>query len=141
MDEIVRTLAQHLNISEATARNGLGAVITFLKGHLPAGLANQLETSVPGAGGLAEGFEANKEPESSGGVLGMVTGIAGKLIGGQVGAASQLASLLGQAGLSMDQVARFVPKAAELLKDRVPKEVYDQIIALVPTADPAAGKA
>ncbi len=132
MDEILKTLAQHLNVSEDTARKALGAVMVFLKEHLPEGLAGQLQTALPASGGLASHFEQTKAPEASAGVLGMVAGVAGKLLGGQAGEASKLASMLGMAGLSMDQVGKFLPKAAELLKDHVPREVYDQIVGLIP---------
>ncbi len=140
MDEILKILAQHLNISEDTARKGLGAVMVFLKDHLPAGVAGQLQQALPGSDGLASHFEENKDPESSGGLLGMVSGLAGKVLGGQAGEASKLTALLGQAGLSMDQITKFLPKALELLKDRVPPEVFEKVVGLVPGLGEAPAK-
>ena len=129
METIIKTLAEHLNVSEDIVRKALGAVMVFLKDHLPEGLASQLQQALPAADGLASNFEANK---SSGGLLGMVTGMAGKLLGGHTADASKLTSMLSQAGLSVDQVGKFLPKALELLKDHVPAEVYEKIVSLVP---------
>ena len=128
MNEILRILAQHLNISEAIARKGLGAIMYFLKDHLPAGLVSQLQTDVPESNDLATHFEQNKES----GVMSTVAGVAGNLLGGQTGEASKLAGLLGQAGLSMDQIGSFLPKALELLKDHLPAEIYTKIVELIP---------
>ena len=130
MNEILRILAQHLNISEATARKGLGAIMYFLKDYLPANLVAQLQTDVPESNELAAHFEANKESS----IMSTVAGAASGLLGGQTGAASKLMSLLGQAGLSTSQVTSFLPKAAELLRDHLPKEVAEKIIELIPSS-------
>ncbi len=132
MDEILKTLAQHLNISESTARTALGAVMTFLKDHLPEGLASQLQGALPESKSLATHFEENKAPAASTGIIGMVTGMAGKLLGGNAADLSKLTAMLGQAGLSTEQVTKFLPKALELLKDHVPAEIYEKIVGLVP---------
>ena len=131
MNEILRILAQHLNINEALARKGLGAIMYFLKDYLPANLVTQLQTDVPESNELASHFEANKESS----IMSTVAGAAGSLLGGQTGAASQLASLLGQAGLSTSQVTSFLPKAAELLQNHLPKEISDKIIDLIPNSE------
>ena len=130
MNEILRILAQHLNISEDTARKGLGAIMHFLKDYLPASLVAQLQTNVPETNELDSHFEANKQS----GLMSTVAGLAGNLLGGQTGEASKLASLLGEAGLSTSQIASFLPKAIELLRNHLPKEVADKIIDLIPNS-------
>ena len=128
MNEILRILAQHLNISEDTARKGLGAIMHFLNDYLPANLVAQLQSNVPESNELAAHFEANKQP----GVMSTVAGLAGNLLGGQTGEASKVASLLGQAGLSANQVTSFFPKAVELLRDHLPPEIFAKIVGLIP---------
>jgi hypothetical protein len=141
MDEIIKALAEHSGISEETARNGLGAILGFVKEHLPEGLAGQLQQALPDAEKLTTSFEENKAPAASGGLLGAVAGLAGKIFGGGSGDISKLNGLLGQAGLGLEQVPSFVPKALELLKDKVPAEIYEKIVELIPGLGASAEKA
>lgn len=140
MDEILKTLAEHTGISVETARNALGAVIAFLKEHLPEGLSGQLMQSLPEANALASSFEENKAPES-GGLLGAITGLAGKVFGDGGAGASKILAMLKQSGLSLDQIHAFVPKVLELIKEHLPAELYEKIVALVPGLGQAAEKA
>ena len=141
MDEILKTLAEHTGISVETARNALGAVIAFLKEHLPEGLSGQLMQSLPDAHGLASAFEANKAPESGGGLLGAITGLASKVFGDGGADATKVLGMLKQSGLSLDQIHAFVPKVLELIKEHIPAELYDKILALIPGLGQAAEKA
>ena len=141
MDEILKTLAEHTGISVETARNALGAIVAFLKEHLPEGLSHQLMQALPDAQGLATSFEENKAPEPSGGLLGAVTGLASKVFGGGGVDASKALGMLKQSGLSLDQIQAFLPKVLELLKEHLPAELYEKILALVPGFNPAAEKA
>jgi hypothetical protein len=133
MDEILKQLAEHSNISQETARNGLGAILAFAKEHLPEELAGQLQQALPDAEKLTSSFEENKAPAASGGLLGMVSDLAGKIFGGGGGDLSKLTGMLGQAGLGLEQVQTFVPKALELLKDHVPPEILEKIAGLLPS--------
>ncbi len=135
MDEILKSLAQHTGIDVATARTALGAVMTFLKEHLPEGVSGQLMSAVPESQGLVTSFDQNK---TGGGLLGMVTGMATKVFGGDT---SKLLDMLGKSGLSLTQVHAFLPKALELLKQHLPAEVAEKISGLVSGALAAAPKA
>ena len=141
MDEILKTLAEHTGISVETARNALGAVVAFLKEHLPEGLSGQLMQSLPDAHGLATAYEANKGPEAGGGLLGAITGLASKFFGEGGTDATKVLGMLKQSGLSLDQIQTFLPKVIELIKAHVPPELYEKIIALVPGLGAAAEKA
>jgi Protein of unknown function VcgC/VcgE (DUF2780) len=141
MDEILRKLAEHSGISEETARNGLGAILAFAKEHLPEGLAGQLQQALPDAEKLTTSFEENKAPAASSGLLGVVSGLASKFLGGGAADASKLTGMLGQAGLGLEQVPTFVPKALELLKDHIPAEIFEKIVGLIPGLGGDAQKA
>ncbi len=144
MEEILARLAEQVGISPEDAKKGLGAVLAFLKGKLPEGVFGQVEQAVPDAQGLVNSFEANKAPESGGGLLGTVAGLAGKLLGGGAGDAGKLAGMLGQSGMNMGQIAAFLPKVLEMLQAHLPPEVIEKIRALLGgmlTADQSANKA
>ncbi len=136
MDEILRQLAERTGLDPATAKNGLGAVIAYLKSHLPEGLFSQVEGAMPGAQGLADTFESEKS-SSGGGLLGTVAGMVGKLVGGGGADASKLLAMLGQAGLSVGQIQTFLPRVLELLQAHLPPDLIEKIKGLLPTA-PAA---
>ena len=136
MDEIIKKLAEQVGVSPDVARNGLGAVLAFLKGHLPDGLFGEVEKSVPDAQGLVNSFEANKAPESSGGLFGAVAGLAGKLLGGGAGDATKLLGMLGSAGLSMGQITAFLPKVLEMLQAHLPPDLLEKIKGLIAGAVP-----
>ena len=135
MDELLKNLASQTGLDPSTARNALGAVVAFLKQHLPAGSFGQVEQSLPGAGGLVDSFEANKvEPTGAGGLLASVAGAVGKLVGSGAAGASQLATMLGSAGLSLGQIQSFLPKAIEALRAHLPADLLDKITGLLQKA-------
>jgi hypothetical protein len=141
MDEILKTLAEHTGISAETARTALGAIIAFLKEHLPEGLSGQLMKSLPDAQGLASSFEENKAPEPSGGLLGAFAGMASKIFGQGGGEASKLLGMLQQSGLDLTQIEAFLPKVFELIKQHLPPDVFEKIVELIPGFGPKAEKA
>ena len=133
MDEILKTLASHTGIDVETARKALGAVIAFLKEHLPEGLAGQLMSHLPGATGLAKAYESTAPaPAASGGVIGAITGLATKFLGQNAGEATKLLGMLQHSGLDLKQIEAFLPKVIELIKAHIPAELYEKIVALVP---------
>jgi hypothetical protein len=140
MDEILKTLAEHTGISVETARNALGAIIAFLKEHLPEGLSSQLMQSLPDAHALATTYEENKPAESGGGLLGAMSGLASKVFGDGGADASKALGMLKQSGLDLEQIKAFVPKAFELIKEHLPAELYEKILALIPGFAPTAEK-
>ncbi|WZO98415.1 DUF2780 domain-containing protein [Isosphaeraceae bacterium EP7] len=142
--DLITTLATQVGIDPKVAEQGLGALLGFLKQHLSPELFGTVETSVPGADGAIKSFEDEAGPvdeAASPGLLGSLIGMASKLAGGGGGSAVALLALLGKAGLSVDQIAAFLPKAIELMKAYLPQEVIDKIIALVPGADALTGGA
>jgi uncharacterized protein (DUF2267 family) len=141
MDEILKTLAEHTGISVETAKTALGAIITFLREHLPEGLSGQLMNSLPDASSLASSFEENKAPESTGGLIGVFAGLASKVLGEGAGEASKLLGMLQQSGLNLTQIEAFLPKVFELIKEHLPPELFEKVVGLIPGFGPTAEKA
>lgn len=142
MDEILKTLATHTGISVETATTALGAIVTFLKEHLPEQLSGKLMQSLPNAESLTTNFEKNKPPEpASGGLQGLFSGLVGKVLGGGAGESSKLLGVLQQSGLNLSQIQLFLPKVFELIKQHVPPEVFEKIVGLIPGFGPPAEKA
>jgi hypothetical protein len=134
MDEILKTLCEHTGISLETAKTALGAIMAFLKEHLPEGLSGDLMKSLPDAHGLASAYEANAPAAPGGGLIGAITGLATKFLGDNAGEATKLVGMLQGAGLDLKQIEAFLPKVIELIKAHIPAELYDKIIALIPGA-------
>ena len=126
--------------NRAEFANGTEEIIAFLKEHLPEGLSGQLMQSLPDAHALASTFEENKAPESGGGLLGAITGLASKVFGDGGADASKALGMLKQSGLDLEQIKAFVPKALELIKQHIPAELYEKILALIPGFAPTAEK-
>jgi Protein of unknown function VcgC/VcgE (DUF2780) len=133
MDELLKKLSEQTGLDLSTATNGLGAVIAFLKEHLPANMFGQVTEAVPEANGLIDTFEANKvAPTGGGSMVAAVTGLVGKLIGQGGGAgAAELLKMLGAAGLSVGQITSFLPKVLELLQAHLPADLLEKIKELV----------
>ena len=72
--------------------------------------------------------------------MGMVSGLAGKLFGGDAGNAAHLLTDLSRFGLGAEQIQAFLPQAFEQLKAYLPAELLEKIKAVLPTlATPAEG--
>jgi hypothetical protein len=130
MADIISDLAGKSGVSADLAKKGLGALLSFVKEKIPSESFAKISGAIPGAEGMMIAA-AERSPEPSGGVLGAVTGLAGKLFGG-VGGAGALASKLTQLGFSPEQLQSFVPTVLEFLKGKLPGDVMNKITALIP---------
>jgi hypothetical protein len=133
MSEIVNQLASHTGISPELVEKGLGALFSFLKKELGAETYTEVESSVPGAVNTLKTFEESPEPaHGSGGLLGMVGELAGKILGGKTGEGAELVATLSKLGLKPQQVESFLPKALELIKTYLRPELIQKILAALP---------
>jgi hypothetical protein len=133
MADFISDLASKSGVSTDLAKKGVGALLAFLKGHLPAEGFARIEAAVPGADGMTAAAQADEGKPSGGGILGAVTGLAGKLFGGGGGAA--LLTQLTQLGFSADQVQSFLPKVLEFFKDKLPGDLMKQVSGLIPAGE------
>ena len=134
MADLINDLASKANIDPQLAQKGLGTVLSVFKDKLPQGVFSQIQAAVPGADGIMQAAGAAKE-EASGGIVGAVAGMAGKLFAGGVG---EMVSKLTAAGFSTEQVERFLPAMLEFLKNKLPADALTQITNLIPTVEKAA---
>jgi Protein of unknown function VcgC/VcgE (DUF2780) len=133
MSDMVNQLASQTGISTELIHKGLGAFLSFLKKELGDETFSEVESSVPGAANTLTTFESAPVPtESQGGLLGMVTGLAGKVLGGKTGAGAELLSTFSKLGFKPEQIESFLPKALELIKTYLSPELIQKILASLP---------
>lgn len=135
MSDFITGLASQAGISPDQAKKGAGALLAFLKQHLPADSASKVLGAVPDSEGMMAAADLGGE-KPSGGVLGAVAGAVGKLFGG--GGAAAVLAKLGQLGLSAEQIKKFVAAALEVLKGKLPADVMKQVSHLLPQEEAAA---
>jgi len=132
MADIIEDLAGKAGISADLAKKGLGALLTFVKEKVPAESFSKVTRAIPGADN-AMAAAAERSSEASGGVLSAVSGLAGKLFGGD-GGASALISKLAQLGFSPEQLERFIPTVVQYLRTKLPEDLVKKITPLIPAA-------
>lgn len=138
MADIVAALASQTGLDGETVKKGLGALLTFLQKNLPPDLFGKLQSALPGASAMLSDYEPCQEGADSG-LMGMVSGLAGKLFGGQAENGAHLLTDLSRLGLSAEQIESFLPRAYEALKAYLPPELLEKIKATLPTLAMPAG--
>src|SRR5262245_1024124 len=132
MSDIVSDLAARSGLTPEQTQKGLGTVLSFLKGVLPAETFAQVSAAVPGSDRM---MAAAPREEPAGGLVGAIKGVAHKLLGGD-GAAALLAKL-SSLGISVEQAQAFLPRALEFLKGRLPDPVMNQSCGLLRVSETA----
>jgi len=121
MDELIAKLTQAAGIDEATARNAVAIILSFLKKEAPAEHVDQALAAIPGAEQAAAATD--------GGAAGAMAGLGG-LLGG-----SGLMALAGQltgAGLSMGQMQAVAKELFAHVREKAGEDVVGGIVAAVP---------
>jgi len=129
MADIINELASKCGISPEMAKKGLGTLLAAFKHALPAESFAKIEDAVPGAASMLADVQEQGEA-SSGGILGAIKDMAGKLFGG--GAPEALAAHFGKLGFSAEQFENFLPRVAEFLKSKLPPDLMKHISAVLP---------
>ena len=138
MDEILKTLAGKTGLDVSTATNGLGAIIAFLKAHLPPDLFGRVTDAVPDSASLADTYEANKSaPGIAGGLIAAASGVVGKFLGGGGEGAAQLVKMLESSGLHMSQIPGFLSHAVQTLESQLPADLIEKVKGLLLHGTPA----
>jgi hypothetical protein len=136
MADIITELASKCGISPDMARKGLGTLLAAFKHALPSESFAKIEAAIPGASEMVDDAKAEGQA-STGGILGAIKDMAGKLFGGG-GSLEALASHFGQLGFSHDQIKSFIPRVVEFLESKLPPEVMKHVSALLPHEEGAA---
>ena len=128
----MHSASSQTGISSELIQKGLGAFLSFLKKELGHETFTEVQSSVPGAANSLKTFEENPPPQGSGGLLGMVGELAGKLLGGKTGEGAELLATLSKLGFKPEQIESFLPKVLELIKTYLRPEVIQKILAALP---------
>lgn len=135
MSDLIQSLKAQTNLDADQVSGGLGALFDFLKKQLPPDLFSSLESALPQAAQLIQSHglrSTGEEPAGGGGLLGSLAGMAGKIFGGKMGELSELTEGMGKAGFSIEQVTEFLPKALAMLKQVLPDDLIQKILAAIP---------
>jgi hypothetical protein len=130
MADIVSDLAAQSGISVEQAKKGLGAILAYVKESVPEDAFSQVSAAVPNSDQIMAA--ADLKEESSGGVIGAIKDVAGKIFGS--GGAGALLSKLSSLGISAEQAKASIPKVIAFLKSKLPESVTKQISGLMPSA-------
>ncbi len=138
MSEIANQLSSETGLSSDLVHKGLGALLNFIKQQLGPETFAKFEAAIPGAADFIQKFESSTTA-SSGGIGGLVAGLAGKLLGGRAQEAAKLLESFTQVGFKPEQVEAFLPKALEWIKSQIPPELLEKLLASVPALAKLAG--
>jgi hypothetical protein len=135
MADIITELASKCHISPDMVKKGLGTLLAAFKHALPAEGFAKIESAIPGAANMLADAEAQGEAVS-GGLLGAIKDMAGKLFGG--GSPDALAAHFGKLGFSAQQFEHFLPQVVDFLKGKLPPDLMKHVSALLPEEKGAA---
>ena len=128
MADIITELASKCGISPDMARKGLGTLLAAFKHALPSESFAKIEAAIPGASEMVDDAKAEGQA-STGGILGAIKDMAGKLFGG--GSPAALAAHFEKMGFAPDQVQKFIPRVVEFLKSKLPPDMMKHVNALL----------
>lgn len=143
MSESLKNLAASTGVDSDTIEKILGGVLSFLKTRVSPETYDTIEAKLPEARRVVSGFtEAETQVEGSdGGLLGKVTGLAGKLLGGDAGGGADLLGTLVKLGIPVGSITAILPKLFQFLSAHLPADVLKQVAAALPAipgVDPAS---
>lgn len=65
-------------------------------------------------------------------MIGTLTGLASKILGGGAGELPKLLESFGKLGFKPEQIEAFLPRALEFIKSHLPADLVQQILAKLP---------
>jgi hypothetical protein len=137
MAELLEELASRTGLAGDQTNQGMGALLAVLKERLNPEAFGKLKNAIPNAEQMLSAYQGKAEA-AGGGLLDKVKGMAGKLMG--QGDATALQQHFGAAGISADQLKNFLPQLYEMLANKLPPNVLEQIKQHIPGFTSPAGK-
>jgi hypothetical protein len=142
MSDTANALSSETGLSTDLVHKGLGAILSFLRQQLGGETFDRIQAAVPDAANFLNRFESSPEAAGGGGLLGALTGLVGKFLGGGAGETGKLLESFGKLGFTSEQIEAFLPKALAFIQSHLPADLIQQILAKLPAlAQLAAGKA
>lgn len=139
MSDSANALSAETGVSTDLVHKGLGAILSFLKQHLGEDTFERVQAAIPDASTFLNRFESSPESAKGGGLLGTLTGLAAKFLGGGAGEAGQLLESFSKLGFKPEQIEAFLPKALEFIQSHLPADLIQQIMAKLPALAQLAG--
>jgi hypothetical protein len=138
MADFLSELASGVGLKDEEAHHGVGALLAMLKNKLDPESFAHLKKSIPNSEEMLSASEGQAESDEStgGGLMDTVKSMAGKFF--TKGDSGEPQIHFARAGLSPDQLKGLLPKLHDMLADKVPAHVLDQIKQHVPGFGPAA---
>jgi hypothetical protein len=129
MADFITELASKCGINPDMAKKGLGTLLATFKHALPAESFAKIESAIPQAGEMVADAQA-RGAAPTGGLVGTIKDMAGKLFGG--GTHEALTEHFGKLGFSADQAKSFLPHVVECLRSKLPADLMHHVDALLP---------
>ena len=138
MSDIVNQLSTHTGLSPEQIQKGLGALLIFIKKEIGEEDFDKLKTAIPEASALTSHYETAPAAEEAapapggGSLFDVVSGLAGKFLGGKTGGGVDLLATLTKLGFKPEQIQAFLVKALELIKTHLPPDLLEKLVAALP---------
>ena len=131
MSNFLTGIAAQAGIDTAQAENGLGALLSTIKEHAPAGDFAEITKAIPGSEGALAKF-SNISADSSSNMISGLTGLASGVLGGKSEQLATMISMFSKAGFSADSVKSFLPAVFSALTSSGSGGVMDKISNAIP---------
>jgi Protein of unknown function VcgC/VcgE (DUF2780) len=137
MADFLSELASKTGIGSDQAHQGVGALLSMLKERLDPETFEQLKQSIPGSDRMLSTIE---EKFAGGGLMNAVKAVAARFGGGD-GQNDRFAAIEGQLagiGLTSDRLKSLLPQLHDMVRDKLPPDVVQQIQEHFPEFDRAS---
>ena len=125
--ELIQQIIENLGVSEEQANGGAGLIFQFLKDKLSGDDFGQIANMVPGLDSMIEAAPNLEQASSSGGVAGLLGGIASALGAGKLSDLANLSEGFSQLGLSSDMIGQFAPTIISFIEQQGGDNLVDMI--------------
>jgi hypothetical protein len=139
MSETASALSSETGLSADQVHKGLGAILDFLRQHLGEETFARIQAAIPNATEFLNRFESSPETAEGGGLIGALTSLASKFLGGGAGELTKLMESFGRLGFKPEQIEAFLPRALEFIHSHLPADLVRQILATFPALAQFAG--
>ena len=138
MSDTPNALSSETGLPTDLVHQGLGAMLDFLRQHLGAETFEHIQAAIPGAPDFLNQFRSS-EAAGGGGLLGALTGLAAKFLGGGAGELTKLLESFAKLGFKPEQIESFLPRAIAFIQSHLPPELFQQILAKFPSLTQITG--
>lgn len=139
MSDTATALSSDTGLSADLVHRGLGAILDFLRQHLGEETFERIRAAIPNSADFLARFESAPESAGGGGLLGALTGLASKFLGGGAADLSKLLETFAKLGFKPEQMEAFLPRAIAFIQSHLPADLFQQIVARFPALGQAAG--